>query len=102
MGLYRADPKDGVADHSAPALAGHWRSISAVRATPSLLPRDEDRLATLADEAQSLPGRAISFPCDVTDDAAMLKTVAAIEKEAGPIVLAVYNAGTYFPTGRTP
>ena len=45
-----------------------------------------------------MKGRAMPFPCDVTDEAGMAKTVAAIEQEAGPIVLAVFNAGNYFPT----
>lgn len=101
MGLYRADPKDGVAWITGASTGiGRALALDLCRQgyTVAVTARDEDRLATLVDEAQSLPGRAISFPCDVTDDAAMLKTVAAIEKEAGPIVLAVYNAGTYFPT----
>lgn len=49
-------------------------------------------LATLAAEA---PGRIHAFPLDVTDDQAVLETVASIEDNLGPLDLAVLNAGTY-------
>ncbi len=39
-----------------------------------------------------------SFVCDVTDRAAMAKTVTAIEKKLGPIALGIMNAGIYLPT----
>ena len=45
-----------------------------------------------------MPGRVTSFPCDVTDEPRMASTVAAIEKDLGPIVLAVFNAGNYIAT----
>ncbi len=38
------------------------------------------------------------FVCDVTDRAAMAKTVTQIEKKIAPIALAVLNAGIYLPT----
>lgn len=101
MALYRADPRDGVAWITG-ASTGIGRALALALCrqgyTVAVTARDEDRLATLADETRALPGRAIPFPCDVTDESEMNKTAGAIEKEAGPIVLAVYNAGTYFPT----
>ncbi len=39
-----------------------------------------------------------SFVCDVTDRAAMAKTVKDIEKKLGPIALGIMNAGIYLPT----
>ncbi|HEY5819441.1 MAG TPA: SDR family NAD(P)-dependent oxidoreductase [Mesorhizobium sp.] len=101
MGLYRADPKDGVAWITG-ASTGIGRALAidlcAQGYTVAVTARDEERLVTLTDETRALPGRAIPFPCDVTDEPGMAQTVAAIEKEAGPIVLAVFNAGNYFPT----
>jgi NAD(P)-dependent dehydrogenase (short-subunit alcohol dehydrogenase family) len=101
MGLYRAQPGDGVAWVTG-ASAGIGRSLArdlvAEGYTVAITARDGERLATLVDEVTGLPGRILLFPCDVTDEGAMLKTVAAIEEEAGPIVLAVFNAGAFFPT----
>lgn len=54
-------------------------------------------LATLAGEAEALPGRILPFPCDVRDREAVRATVARIEREAGPIRLAILNAGTHVP-----
>lgn len=101
MGLYRADPKDGIVWITG-ASTGIGRAL-ALRLcrdgyTVAATARDEDRLATLATETESLAGKAIAFPCDVTDETGMAKTVSAIEKQVGPIVLAVFNAGNYFPT----
>lgn len=39
-----------------------------------------------------------SFACDVTDRAAMAKTIGEIEKNIAPIAVAVLNAGIYLPT----
>ena len=101
MGLYRARPGDGVAWVTG-ASTGIGRALARDLAragyTVAATARDEDRLETLVDESSGGPGRIIPFPCDVTEEAAMLRTVAAIERDAGPIMLAVFNAGTFFPT----
>ncbi|MCB1452269.1 MAG: SDR family NAD(P)-dependent oxidoreductase, partial [Rhizobiaceae bacterium] len=60
--------------------------------------RSADKLGTLAAEASATGRKIIAFPCDVTDGPAMRDTVERIETEAGPIVLAIFNAGDYFPT----
>jgi NAD(P)-dependent dehydrogenase (short-subunit alcohol dehydrogenase family) len=52
-------------------------------------------LDTLAAE---VPGRITSFKLDVTDPAACVATASQIEQSLGPIDLAVFNAGSYFPT----
>ena len=48
--------------------------------------------------AAEVPGRITSFQLDVTDERACAKTVERIETSLGPIALAVFNAGSYFPT----
>ena len=59
--------------------------------------RNAGALAALARSATCLPGAILPFPADVTDAAAMTATVAAIEREAGPIERAILNAGIYDP-----
>ncbi len=55
--------------------------------------RTEAALLSLAAEATG-PGSIIPIPLDVTDEAAVRAAVARIEAEAGPITLAILNAGT--------
>jgi len=99
--LYRANPSDGVAWITG-ASTGIGRALALELAaqgyTVAVTARDEERLATLAKESVRGPGRILPFACDVTDGPGMRRTVAAIEAEAGPIVLAVFNAGIYHPT----
>jgi NAD(P)-dependent dehydrogenase (short-subunit alcohol dehydrogenase family) len=99
--LYRADPRDGVAWITG-ASTGIGRSLARDLVlegyTVAVTSRDEERLATLVTETAGMPGKVMPFICDVTDDIGMRKTVAEIERQAGPIVLAVFNAGTYLPT----
>lgn len=59
--------------------------------------RRERELAELARDAEGLPGRVVPFPGDVTEAAAMIAMVAAIEAAHGPIGLAFLNAGAAFP-----
>ena len=58
-------------------------------------------LESLAGDASRLSGRIVAFPLDVTDEAAVSATVAAIETELGPIDIAVLNAGTHIPVAVT-
>lgn len=51
-------------------------------------------LESLAAEAKG-SGRVLLLPLDVTDEAAVAAAVTRIEAEAGPITLAVLNAGTH-------
>jgi NAD(P)-dependent dehydrogenase (short-subunit alcohol dehydrogenase family) len=99
--LYRADPKDGVAWITG-ASTGIGRALALRLAAEGHLvaatSRDEERLATLVEETSAMPGKVMSFPCDVTDQAGMEAIVARIEREAGEIVLCVFNAGNFFPT----
>ena len=60
--------------------------------------RSEDKLTELALETADLKGSFFSVPCDVTDREAMAEVVTDIEATKGPIRLAVFNAGNYWPT----
>lgn len=101
MGLFRAKPADGVVWITG-ASTGIGRALALALCrqgyTVAATARDTERLQTLEDETVSLKGRATTFTCDVTDEKATIATIAEIEARVGPIALAVFNAGTYFPT----
>lgn len=101
MALYRAEPGDGIAWITG-ASTGIGRQVALDLAaqgyTVAVTARSADKLEALAAEATAAGRKIIAFPCDVTDAAKMRKTVESIEKDAGPIVLAIFNAGDYFPT----
>ena len=101
MALYRANPKDGVAWVTG-ASSGIGRAVALDLARDgyavAVTARGKEELSALVDEAAHLGHRIIAFPADVTDAKAMAEAVEAIEAQAGPIVLALFNAGTYFPT----
>lgn len=101
MSLYRASPQDGVAWVTG-ASTGIGRALALELArkgfTVAITAREREELANAAAQAEGLSGRLVSFPCDVTDEDGMARTVAAIEKQLGAIVLAVLNAGTFLPT----
>lgn len=101
MAIYRASPKDGVAWITG-ASTGIGRSLALALAregyTVAATARSDGKLDSVAGEAEAFLGRVIAFPCDVTDRAGMLETVAAIEAQLGGIALAVFNAGNFYPT----
>ncbi|WP_269929877.1 SDR family NAD(P)-dependent oxidoreductase [Aminobacter sp. HY435] len=100
MSTYRADPKDGVAWITG-GSTGIGRSVARLLAkqgyTVAVTVRPNDPLDTLIAETEGMVGKVLAFPSDVTDQAGMAAAVAAIEAEAGPIVLAIFNAGAYLP-----
>ena len=100
MSTYRADPKHGVAWITG-GSTGIGRSVARLLArqgyTVAVTVRPNDPIDTLIAETQGMAGRVLSFPSDVTDEAGMANAVAAIEAQAGPIVLAIFNAGAYLP-----
>ncbi|WP_420560898.1 SDR family NAD(P)-dependent oxidoreductase [Tepidicaulis sp.] len=59
--------------------------------------RRTEELAAVAAEARSYLGRILPVPLDTTDAASVKAGVERIEKEFGPIDLAVFNAGTHHP-----
>lgn len=101
MTLYRAKPADGVAWITG-ASTGIGRQLALDLAadgyTVAASARDTDNLEKLAREAETRGGRILVMPCDVTNEKEMDRTVARIEEEAGPIALAIFNAGMYSPT----
>ncbi len=101
MSLYRADPQDGVAWITG-ASSGIGRRVALDLAglgyTVAATARGEAKLEELVREARGLRGRIMVFPCDVTDEAGMARTIGRIEAEAGKIVLAIFNAGTFNAT----
>lgn len=101
MAIYRALASDGVAWITGGSTGmGRALALDLARAgfTVAVTAREHDPIDSLVEEASGLPGRVLSFACDVTDEAGMARTVERIETEAGPIALAVFNAGTYLPT----
>jgi NAD(P)-dependent dehydrogenase (short-subunit alcohol dehydrogenase family) len=61
--------------------------------------RNAEALATLATEAP--PGTIASYPVDVTDRDACLACAERIERELGPLDLAIFNAGAHRPMPAT-
>ena len=56
------------------------------------------RQESLEDVAKANPDRIHPYALDVTDREAVTATISAIEKDLGPIDIAVLNAGSYTPT----
>lgn len=102
MSLYRASPADGIAWITG-ASTGMGRALALILAregySVAATARSQDKLAQLAAEAagMKLKGVIVPYPGDVTDEKAMAATVDAIEATSGPITLAVFNAGNYWP-----
>ena len=100
MSLYRAAPQDGVV-----WITGGSTGIG--RALAFELVRRGWRVAVSARKIEAFDSKQENlpdldskigiYPCDVTDAASVAKTVTAITKDLGPIVLAVFNAGNYIP-----
>ncbi len=100
MAIYRADPTQGVAWLTG-GSAGIGRALALDLAregyTVAVTTREHDPIDSVITKAAGLSGKILPFYCDVTDETGMARTVEAIENTAGPIVLAVFNAGAYTP-----
>ena len=94
--MKRAAPEDGIAWVTG-ASAGIGRALALRLAGQgrrvAVTARRGNELAALA--AAAPEGRIVPFAGDVTDAAQMALIVAEIEREMGPIALAVLNAGAY-------
>lgn len=100
MKLYRIAAGDGIVwITGASAGIGRQLALQMVREGYNVVgsARSEEKLAELALETTNLKGSFHSAPCDVTDRAAMAEVVSDIEANRGPIRLAVFNAGGYWP-----
>ena len=58
-----------------------------------LCARREDRLTSLAAEIAEAGGEALALPCDVTDQASVLRAVVRLQEECGPVDVLINNAG---------
>ncbi|QBK30539.1 SDR family NAD(P)-dependent oxidoreductase [Roseitalea porphyridii] len=101
MDLYRIKAGDGVVWITG-ASAGIGRAVALKFAEKGYdvvaSARSKDKLAALAEESGPMLGSIEPFACDVTDREGMKKAVAEIEAAHGPICLAIFNAGNYWPT----
>ena len=55
--------------------------------------RNGDKLAPLVQEIEQLGGRAVAFACDARQENQMVEMIDRIERELGPIEVAVFNVG---------
>jgi len=101
MALFRTTAGDGVAWITG-ASTGIGRELAlrlaALGHVVVATARNSDDLDDLARESEGMRGTIRAFPGDVTDRAAMASMVKTIGESAGPIRLAVFNAGVYIPT----
>jgi NAD(P)-dependent dehydrogenase (short-subunit alcohol dehydrogenase family) len=100
MAIYRADKQHGIAWITGGSTGiGRELALDLAREgwTVAVTSRPDDPIEPVIEAAAGMPGKILPFYCDVTDQPGMEATVDAIEKEAGPIVLAVFNAGVYIP-----
>lgn len=74
------------------ALAKRLATEGWVVAASARTGRDLDKLAA------EVPGQITAFQLDVTDETACAATAARIAESLGPVDLAIFNAGSYFPT----
>ncbi|MCU0831920.1 MAG: SDR family NAD(P)-dependent oxidoreductase [Rhizobiaceae bacterium] len=101
---YRASPADGLAWVTG-SSTGIGRALALDLArdgyTVVLTARSADKLESAKAEIEAAGGKAVIAAADVTDEAAMGALVLDIEAAHGPIALAVFNAGNYWPTDGT-
>lgn len=100
MDLFRVSPGDGIVwITGASAGIGRELAMQMVHAGYDVVgsARGIDNLKTMEAEASGLAGSFVGIACDVTDRDAMDAVVNQIEFEQGPIRLAVFNAGNYWP-----
>src|SRR4051812_47912702 len=62
-------------------------------AAVAILARSADQLAEVAGAIETIGGRALAIPTDVTDAGAVAAAAAEIEDRLGPVDLLVNNAG---------
>ncbi|WP_029059693.1 SDR family NAD(P)-dependent oxidoreductase [Stappia stellulata] len=101
---FTATPDDGVAwitGASSGIGAALARKLAGEGWRVAVTARSADDLHALAADCAGASGEIRVYPGDTTDAARMAQTVAEIEADAGPIALAVLNAGVYLPVDGT-
>lgn len=100
MSHYRAQPQDGIAWITG-ASSGIGREVALQLAAKgwrvAATARSAGKLDDLADASAALEGAIIPAPGDTTDAAAMAGLVRTLEETHGPIALALFVAGNYWP-----
>ncbi len=81
------------------ATSGIGRGLALTLARNGVVVAGSARTAENLAELAALSPNIRAYPVDVTDAAAMAETVASIERDLGPIDLAVLNAGIWQPMG---
>lgn len=101
MTLYRVRASDGLVWITG-ASSGIGRALAMAMAEKGYdvvaSARGADALEAMVAEAKPYLGSIIAMPCDVTDRSGMAEAVERIEADHGPIAMAVFNAGSYWPT----
>lgn len=62
----------------------------------ALVARSAERLTRIADGIEAEGGRGVAYVADVREESAVSKLFEDVEKELGPISLAVFNAGAHY------
>lgn len=75
------------------------KALATAGASVAVVARTECELAETVRLIEEAGGRATAYPADVTDQKAMERVVAEVEKELGPVGLLVSNAGVLGPGG---
>ena len=61
-----------------------------------LVARSAERLARIADDIEAEGGRGVAYAADLREESAVTKLFEDVEKELGPISLAVFNTGVNY------
>ena len=69
------------------------RTLAAAGASVLLVARSADRLDEIVKSITAGGGRAVAYPTDLTDEAAITALVEKIDKDHGPLDIVVSNAG---------
>lgn len=85
----------GAGDHTGGAITKRFAREGLV-AVP--VRRNADRLAPLVKEIKEAGGRAVPIGCDARDEEQVVALVDRIERELGPIEVAVFNVGANVPS----
>ena len=64
--------------------------------TVALSARNAERLERLAGEIAKAGGKALAAPCDARDEKSVIALFDRLEREHGPVEVAVFNAGSNY------